>query len=131
MESSNVVTALAALAHETRLAIYRILVQAGPEGRTVGIIGDAVGIPPASLSFHLKELLHAGLVNVRRSGRFLHYRADFAAMNGLIGYLTENCCGGAPCGPSCAPPGNVEPARNIGAPPAPRTKPTTRKKATS
>jgi len=103
MESKPVVAALTALAHETRLSVYRLLVQAGPDGLVVGAIGDSIGIPPASLSFHLKELSIAGLVNVRRSGRYLHYSAEFGRMNDVIAYLTENCCGGMPCLPVCSP----------------------------
>lgn len=103
MESKIVVAALTALAHETRLAVFRMLVQAGPDGMVVGAICDAIGIPPASLSFHLKELAIAGLVNVRRSGRYLHYSAEFGTMNDLIAYLMENCCGGVPCLPACSP----------------------------
>lgn len=103
MESKTVVAALTALAHETRLSVYRMLVQAGPDGLVVGAIVDSIGIPPASLSFHLKELSIAGLVNVRRSGRYLHYSAEFGTMNDVIAYLTENCCGGMPCLPVCSP----------------------------
>ncbi|MCO6465975.1 MAG: helix-turn-helix transcriptional regulator [Bradyrhizobiaceae bacterium] len=101
MESKAVVTALTALAHETRLSVFRMLVQAGQEGLAVGTICDSIGIPPASLSFHLKELSIAGLVNVRRSGRYLYYSAEYNAMNSLISYLTENCCVNGTCDPSC------------------------------
>jgi DNA-binding transcriptional ArsR family regulator len=81
------------------LAIYRLLVQAGPEGRAAGTIGDELGIPPATLSFHLAQLAGAGLVRSRQEGRFVYYSADFGAMNALVGFLTENCCGGNACGP--------------------------------
>lgn len=100
MESKSAVTALSALAHEGRLGIYRLLVEAGPEGLVVGHIGEKLNLPGATLSFHLSQLQHAGLVTARREGRHLIQVADFEKMNSLIGYLTENCCGGAA---SCAP----------------------------
>ena len=103
MESKIAIRALGALAHESRLAIYRLLVQAGPEGLAVGAIGDKLDLAPATLSFHLAGLRHAGLVSERREGRTLFQAADFGAMNGLVGYLSENCCQGADCGVSCAP----------------------------
>lgn len=99
MDNKDAVTALAALAQESRLAIFRLLVQQGPEGMTVGRIGEALGLPPATLSFHLKELTHAGLLVSRRDGRFITHSADFQAMNTLLGFLTENCCGGQSCSP--------------------------------
>jgi DNA-binding transcriptional ArsR family regulator len=99
METTNAIRALGALAQETRLAIYRVLVQAGPEGRAAGTIGDELGIPPATLSFHLAQLAGAGLVRSRQDGRFVYYSADFGSMNALVGFLTENCCGGNACGP--------------------------------
>jgi DNA-binding transcriptional ArsR family regulator len=101
METSSALAALAALAQETRLAVFRHLVQAGPEGVTAGLIGEALGVAPATLSFHLKELSHAGLVNSRQESRFVWYAANYKAMNGLIAYLTENCCRGRP--QLCAP----------------------------
>src|SRR5579871_2276944 len=97
MEAKTVIRALGALAHESRLAIYRLLVQAGPKGLAVGAIGEELDLAPATLSFHLAGLRHAGLVSERREGRTLYQAADFGAMNGLIGYLSENCCGGQPC----------------------------------
>lgn len=97
METKSVVKALAALAQESRLAIFRALVQAGPAGLAAGKIGEATGIAPSSLSFHLKELAHAALVESRQEGRFIIYVARYAAMDDLIGFLTENCCGGEPC----------------------------------
>lgn len=105
METKNILVALAALAQETRLAIFRYLVEAGPQGASVGTIGDALGVAPATLSFHLKELSHADLIGSRQDGRFIWYAANFATMNALIAYLTENCCGGQPqaCGAPCAP----------------------------
>jgi len=96
------IVALGALAQESRLAAFRLLVQAGPAGMAATRIAEAIGIPASSLSFHLKELTHAGLVAPRQEGRFLIYVAQFDTMNGLLAYLTENCCGGAPCAPSCA-----------------------------
>ena len=89
---NDAVLALGALAHDSRLAIFRLLVEAGPEGLPAGQIGERLDIPPSSLSFHLKELSHAGLLQSRQRGRFVIYAADFGAMNGLIGFLTENCC---------------------------------------
>jgi DNA-binding transcriptional ArsR family regulator len=92
MESKAVVRALSALAQETRLAIYRMLVERGPAGSAAGKIGDALKLPPATLSFHLRELSHAGLVCARHQSRFIYYSADFTAMNRLLGYLSDNCC---------------------------------------
>jgi DNA-binding transcriptional ArsR family regulator len=99
METIDAIKALGALAQESRLAIYRLLVQAGPEGRAAGAIGEKLGIPPATLSFHLAQLAGAGLIRPRQHGRFIYYSADFGAMNALVGFLTENCCGGNACGP--------------------------------
>ena len=112
MESKSTVRALGALAHESRLAIYRLLVQAGPEGLAVGAIGEELGLAPATLSFHLAGLKHAGLVTARREGRTLYHAADYEAMNGLIGYLSENCCQGADCGVACAPAKSVRKERS-------------------
>ena len=105
METKNTLTALAALAHETRLAVFRLLVETGPEGLPVGKIGERLGIAPATLSFHLKELAHADLVTMQPEGRFIYCSANFATMNGLLAYLTENCCGVnvTACLPVCAP----------------------------
>ncbi len=102
MKSDQAVTALAALAQPTRLAIFRLLVEAGEEGLAVGSIGNAVGVAPTTLSFHLKTLAHAGLVDTQQDGRFIFYSANFETMFGLIGYLTEDCCGGnmAACKPA-------------------------------
>jgi predicted transcriptional regulator len=102
MDNPTVVTALAALAQESRLAVFRLLVQAGPEGMAATRIADALGIPPSSLSFHLKELAHAQLVKQTKAGRSLIYSANFPAMDSLISFLTENCCGGAPCSPAAS-----------------------------
>jgi ArsR family transcriptional regulator len=105
MKTSAVVGALGALAHEHRLAIYRLLVQRGPEGLPAGAIGERVGLVPSSLTFHLQNLQRAGLIAQRRESRQLIYSIDFTVMNGLVGYLTENCCGNsaADCSSSCAP----------------------------
>jgi DNA-binding transcriptional ArsR family regulator len=102
METTTAIQALGALAQETRLAIFRLLVQGGPAGRAAGTIGETLGIPPATLSFHLAQLAGAGLVRSRQEGRFVYYSADFGAMNALVGFLTENCCGGNACGPGQA-----------------------------
>jgi DNA-binding transcriptional ArsR family regulator len=105
-EASRTVIALSALAHETRLAIFRLLVEHAREGLTPGAIAQSLDLAPATLSFHLKELGNAGLLDDRRDGRFIWYRPDVAAMNRLVGYLTENCCrasGGNACATTCAP----------------------------
>ncbi len=110
METSAALTALSGLAHETRLDIFRLLVEAGPEGMPAGQIGERLGLPPATLSFHLNHLKHAGLIARRRNGRSLIYSADYVAMDGLVAYLTENCCQGHPeaCG---VPPRNPVPSK--------------------
>lgn len=92
-----VVQALSALAQEHRLAVFRLLVEAGPPGIAAGALAEALGLPASSMSFHLAQLSHAGLVRQRRQSRSIIYSADFAAMSALMGYLTENCCGGADC----------------------------------
>ena len=97
MQSGEVIKALGALAQEHRLAVFRLLVEAGPEGLAAGMIADKLGVPPSSMSFHLAQLTHAGLITQRRESRSLLYSADYAAMNGLMAYLTENCCGGVAC----------------------------------
>ena len=97
MDSNLVVRALGALAHESRLAIFRALVVAGPEGMPAGEIAQQLGLSPSGLSFPLKDLSHAGLVNSEQKGRFIFYSANFDAMNALLGFLTENCCAGADC----------------------------------
>ena len=105
MDSDHAVQALGALAHDTRLALYRMLVECGPDGLSAGVIAERLGVAPSSLTFHVQHLHRAGLVTQRRLGRQLIYAADYAAMNGLVGYLTENCCGGNPCSPvaACSP----------------------------
>ena len=97
MQTQYALAALAALAQESRLAIFRLLVQAGPDGLAASKIAEHLAIAPSSLSFHLKELSHAQLVTARQEGRFIIYAAQMDSMNALIGFLTENCCGGAPC----------------------------------
>lgn len=97
-------TALAGLAHDTRLALFRLLVPAGHDGLAAGNLGAQLKLPPATLSFHLKELRHAGLVSQRRQGRAIYYAADYAVMDALIAYLTENCCQGAACEPAQSAP---------------------------
>lgn len=97
METKTAVTALAALAQDSRLAIFRLLVQIGPEGLPAGRIGETLGIPPSSLTFHMKELSHANLVKSRQESRYVIYSANYEAMNELLAFLMENCCGGAPC----------------------------------
>lgn len=104
MDGKQVVGALGALAHETRLAVFRLLVQRGPDGLSAGAIAEAVALPPSSLTFHLQQLMHAGLISQRRLSRRLFYAADFTAMNALVAYLTENCCGrDQVCRPACEP----------------------------
>jgi len=100
MQKQDVLAALAALAQETRLDVFRALVREGREGLVPSEISRVLGIPPATLSFHLKELKNAQLVSAERQGRSLVYRPDFAAMQELLGYLTENCCQGEGCGPA-------------------------------
>ncbi len=95
MELTIAVRQLSALAQDSRLSIFRLLVQAGPEGLRPAELGASLGLPPATLSFHLKELSQAGLVSARQDGRFIHYSPEFTAMNALITYLTENCCAGS------------------------------------
>lgn len=101
MNSEQVVNALSALAQPTRLAIYRLLVAGGPEGMAAGQVAEQLKVSPANLSFHFKTLSHAGLVVSRQEGRFVYYAANFSAMNSMVAYLTENCCGGNPA--ACKP----------------------------
>lgn len=102
MKAGPIIRALGALAQEHRLAAFRLLVQAGPDGMPAGALAEAVGVPGSSMSFHLAQLAHAGLVTQRRQSRSIIYAADYAAMNGLIDYLMENCCDGDECAPSRA-----------------------------
>jgi DNA-binding transcriptional ArsR family regulator len=112
IDTGTAVVALAALAQPTRLGIFRLLVEHAPEGLTAGAIASALDLAPPTLSFHVKELANAGLVDDQREGRHIRYRADIAAMNALIGYLTDHCCHGrgrvvdaAACATECAPQG--------------------------
>jgi ArsR family transcriptional regulator len=104
VKTPRVIEALGALAHEHRLAVFRLLIERGPEGLPAGRIAERVGLVPSSLTFHLQNLQRAGLITQRRESRQLIYAADFNAMNALVGYLTENCCAesGAQCAVSCA-----------------------------
>ena len=97
MQADRVIRALSALAQEHRLAAFRLLVQAGDQGVAAGVLAEKLDVPPSSMSFHLAQLANAGLVTQRRESRSIIYSADYAAMNGLMGYLTENCCGGISC----------------------------------
>ncbi|UGQ46950.1 ArsR/SmtB family transcription factor [Massilia endophytica] len=105
MENKSAIAALSALAQDSRLAVFRLLVQAGPEGMAPSRIAEVLAIPASSLSFHLKELSSAHLATQTKAGRSLIYTANFATMNELLGFLTENCCGGNPCSPAaqCCP----------------------------
>jgi ArsR family transcriptional regulator, arsenate/arsenite/antimonite-responsive transcriptional repressor len=112
MNATAAVNALSALAHEHRLAIYRLLVEVGPEGLSAGTIAEKLGLVPSSLTFHTQALQRAGLIGFRRVSRQVFYAADFESMNALIGYLTENCCGGGQaCAPVCQPV-TVKPAKS-------------------
>ena len=110
MEGKQAVAALAALAQDHRLALFRLLVQAGREGLPAGAVAEQLHVPNSSLSFHLAQLRRAGLVRQERRGRSLIYSADYGAMNDLVAYLMENCCGRAACGPAPACPAPASPA---------------------
>jgi DNA-binding transcriptional ArsR family regulator len=102
MDQTHAIAALGALAQETRLALFRLLVTCGPEGLPAGVIAEQLGVLPSSLSFHLQQLVHAGLITQRRLSRQLIYSAEYGTMNALLAYLTENCCGrDAVCAPVC------------------------------
>jgi DNA-binding transcriptional ArsR family regulator len=103
MRTEQILSALSALAQDTRLALFRMLVQRGPDGLPAGVIAERLGVPPSSLSFHLQQLVHAGLITQRRQSRQIIYAPDVQAMRGLVGYLTENCCrdADAACGSTC------------------------------
>ena len=116
MEAEPAIEALGALAHEHRLAAFRLLVEAGPNGLPAGTVAERLGIPPSSLTFHLQQLLRAGLATQRRASRQVIYTADFATMNGLVGYLTENCCGRGTATPGCAPDCAIEATTEADAP---------------
>jgi DNA-binding transcriptional ArsR family regulator len=102
MKKSDVITALAALAQDNRLDVFRLLVEAGPEGMPAGAVATTLDLAPNTLTFHFDRLRTAGLVKVRREGRSMIYAAQFETMNALLGYLTDNCCGGVPCAPAVA-----------------------------
>ena len=102
MEKIDAVAALAALAQDNRLDVFRLLVQAGPEGMPAGAVAEALGLAPNTLTFHFDRLRMAGLLTVRREGRSMIYAAQFETMNALLGFLTENCCGGVACAPAAA-----------------------------
>lgn len=102
MDTKPVIAALSALAQESRLAVYRLLVQAGPHGMAATRIAEELDIAPSSLSFHLKELTHSNLITQTKAGRSLIYSANIETMNELVGFLTENCCGGNICSPVSA-----------------------------
>ena len=104
METTQAIDALGALAQRSRLAAFRLLVQAGPQGLAAGEIGEHLALPPATLSFHLAHLVRAGLVSSRQEGRFVIYSANFENMNALVGYLSEKCCSGSACGPAACKP---------------------------
>jgi DNA-binding transcriptional ArsR family regulator len=114
VDSADTIAALAALAHEHRLEIFRMLVERGPEGLPAGDIAERLDIPPSSLTFHTQALLRAGLIRQERVSRQLIYSADFAAMNALVGFLTENCCGGADCSTACTPVATEKKKRRAG-----------------
>jgi len=111
MKLDQAVTRLSALAQETRLAIFRMLVEAGPEGMNAGAIAEALGVPAATLSFHVAQLVRADLVLSRQESRFIYYSANFAGMDDLIAYLTDNCCQGGQCLPKTAAAATVEKRR--------------------
>jgi ArsR family transcriptional regulator, arsenate/arsenite/antimonite-responsive transcriptional repressor len=112
MKAPDIIAALGALAHEHRLAVFRLLVERGPEGLPAGEIAERVGLVPSSLTFHLQSLQRAGLIDQRRESRQLIYSADFDAMQGLVAYLTENCCAeSGACGPLCKPKRAMKPSR--------------------
>jgi ArsR family transcriptional regulator, arsenate/arsenite/antimonite-responsive transcriptional repressor len=116
MEKSNAVAALAALAQESRLDVFRLLVQAGPEGMAAGAVAEALDLAPNTLTFHFDRLRMAGLVSVRREGRSMIYAAQYQAMNALLGYLTENCCQGRSCAPvkrKAAAPAGARPREKV------------------
>ena len=113
MESKDAIAALSALAQEARLAVFRLLVEAGPQGLPVGHIGERLGLAPATLSFHLAHLSRVGLIVGRQESRFIYYAADYAAMDDLIAYLTDNCCNGGACLPKTAAVGKKRTRRRV------------------
>ena len=122
MEMIQAIDALSALDHETRLKVFPLLVEAGREGLSAGLIGQELDLPTATLSFHLAHLARAGLARSRQDGRFVIYSADFDNMNDLVGYLTDNCCGGQSCAPASVKPVSMKGTRR-------ETRPRTRRRA--
>ena len=122
MDQRRAIAALGALAQETRLELFRLLVTCGPEGLPAGVIAEKLGVMPSSLSFHLQQLVHAGLIAQRRLSRQLIYSAEYGTMNELMAYLTENCCGrgAAICPPVCNPADTFAKGENDEAPARPR-----------
>ncbi|HEY4091678.1 MAG TPA: metalloregulator ArsR/SmtB family transcription factor [Luteibacter sp.] len=120
MKTADAIKVLSALAQDSRLAIFRLLIEQGPDGLPVGVIGERLGLPSATLSFHLKELLHAGLVTSRQSGRFIYYAPVIASVNDLVGYLMDNCCAGS--GGTCAPAKKTVATKRTAAARSPRAK---------
>src|SRR5690242_5758730 len=112
MDQKRAISALGALAQETRLQLFRLLVTCGPEGLPAGVIAERLGVMPSSLSFHLHQLVHAGLITQRRLSRQLIYSAEYGTMNDLMAYLTENCCGRGACAPVCNPADNFAKGEN-------------------
>jgi len=114
MTPAQIIAALGALAHETRLQLFRLLVERGPDGLPAGMISERLGLAPSSLTFHLQQLTRAGLITQRRTGRRIFYAIEFGTMNAVVGYLTENCCGGEACAPICRPgnAGAIPPAKS-------------------
>jgi ArsR family transcriptional regulator, arsenate/arsenite/antimonite-responsive transcriptional repressor len=108
MKTQEAIAGLGSLAQKTRLGIYRLLVKRGPEGLPAGAIAEALEVPDSSLSFHLHQLMHAGLITQQRQSRQLIYAANYDRMNALVAYLTENCCGGASCAPVCDVPSQAQ-----------------------
>ena len=120
MDQKRAIAALGALAQETRLELFRLLVACGPQGLPAGVIAEKLGVMPSSLSFHLQQLVHAGLITQRRLSRQLIYSAEYGAMNELMAYLTENCCAGGICTPVCDPADTFAKGESDEAPARPR-----------
>src|SRR6516164_5935232 len=120
MDQKRAIAALGALAQETRLELFRLLVTCGPEGLPAGVIAEKLGVMPSSLSFHLQQLVHAGLITQRRLSRQLIYSAEYGTMNELMAYLTENCCGRGVCPPVCNPANTFTKGESDEAPARPR-----------
>lgn len=115
MDTASAVSSLSALAHDSRLSLFRLLVEAGPEGVSAGVLAGKLGLTPSGLSFHLKDLVHADLIAPRSDGRYVIYAANFSAMNELIAFLTENCCQGGRCASPAGKPSVGKPSAKRGA----------------